>query len=361
MMWLMLASLVIGCVGVLWSISEYETRSAFSHASWSTLEYYRCLIFFLRGGLYSQCEYFSNCKHSKVYVYSLALAILMWDEPHYRNGSFQDDLKKNLRNVAVPKTGIPLSIFAQHKLLAYVFLFFISPIYALIAAFHIGGIKNMKTVFEEYEKQFLTPTDWFFFWRLNCALASYHSLKTKDEGYKLEDKLTFLQVGTAKNVNVSPWLSVPGIVCKHRNEEGGLGYKSFSNAVTGGDWIIQETLSNDEGLSALLPDNAPLSTFRVITISTCTDNQIVPLSCVWRAGREGAITDHSAILFDVDSETNMFKKGITNSHWYQLGPKNAFTCPWTTNHDISVHPDNGKCVLLKRNLLIRHRIASSGK
>jgi hypothetical protein len=40
---------------------------------------------------------------------------------------------------------------------------------------------------------------------------------------------------------------------------------SYRNATAGGDWIIQEKLANSAELDALLPDNAPLSTFRVIT------------------------------------------------------------------------------------------------
>jgi hypothetical protein len=39
-------------------------------------------------------------------------------------------------------------------------------------------------------------------------------------------------------------MHVPSIICKHRNEEGGLGFHAFKNATVGGDWIIQESLTN---------------------------------------------------------------------------------------------------------------------
>ena len=61
---------------------------------------------------------------------------------------------------------------------------------------------------------------------------------------------------------------------------------------------------------------------------------------MWRAGRKGAKTDHSAVLFDIDP-SGKFKEGTTNSHWYQLGLGNCLRTKWRTAHDISRHPDNG--------------------
>lgn len=42
---------------------------------------------------------------------------------------------------------------------------------------------------------------------------------------------------------------------------------------------------------------------------------IEALSCVFRAGRQGAATDHSSILFDVDIGTGVIQEGSTNAHW----------------------------------------------
>ena len=94
------------------------------------------------------------------------------------------------------------------------------------------------------------PADWFSYWRLNCRLASYHAWRTGAEGYKMEDKFSFLSKGRELDVPVSPIMEVPQIVVKHRNEEGGLGIYFYGNALSGGDWIIQERLHNDDFVSS---------------------------------------------------------------------------------------------------------------
>ncbi len=143
---------------------------------------------------------------------------------------------------------------------------------------------------------------------------------------------------------MTEWITeYPAIICKHRNEEGGLGIQVFRNAAAGGDWIIQELLSNDASLTRFLPDKAPLSTFRVITASTYGANEISALSCVWRAGLQGASTDHTSVLFDVDQHQGEFRQALTTTHWYKLWGK-AFRAPWRVEHDIQVHPDSGQRV-----------------
>jgi hypothetical protein len=181
-------------------------------------------------------------------------------------------MKKNLCNVAIPGTGIPLSVFATCKSLAYIFVLVLYPLIALISGLHVGN-GDLTLSASAYRENLINPTDWFGFWRLNCALVSYHASVVKDPDYALEDKLTFLQVAEAKGIPVSPYLKIPRLVCKKRNEEGGLGISMFSNAVSGGDWIIQEALQNDLSIARLLPIDPPLSTFRVITISSC-DKQV---------------------------------------------------------------------------------------
>jgi hypothetical protein len=61
----------------------------------------------------------------------------------------------------------------------------------------------------------------------------------------------------------------------------------------------------------------------------------------YRLGRSGALTDHSSVLFDVGIYTGKNEKGqaikgqlgeiqrgMTNAHWYKLGPMKAYSCPW---------------------------------
>jgi hypothetical protein len=335
------------------------TRDAMLEVAKTILIFWRSLAFFLCGGSYLQTpDWFQQLpNHAKVHLYSLTLIFKIWGQPHYRNGTFQEDMVKNLRNVAVPRTGIALSYFCHTKITTLAFVFVAYPIIALIAALHVIHVATSKngasfsealaSGVETFKEQLLTPRDWFSLWRLNCRLASYHSGKTKAEGYKMEDKWTFLTEAENEGVPISPCMKVGEICVKDRNEEGGMGIYFFKNACRpGGDWIIQEKLDNDSFVASMLPENAPLSTFRVITASRGgglehnPKNMVTALSCVFRAGRANAKTDHSSIIFDIDTNTGVVGKGTTNSHWYQLGMKGLST-PWTSEKTLTHHPDCG--------------------
>jgi hypothetical protein len=283
----------------------------------------------------------------------------MWHQPHYRCGSFQDDMLANLRNVAIPGTGVPLSLVVTSKILAILFLFIGYPLVCLIAGLRKGGW-DLKYATRCYLEQLLCPQDWFSFWRLNCVLASCHALVNHADGFKQEDKWTFLTDAKKAGVPVSPWLDVETLVIKDKNEEGGMGIHFYKNAVHGGDWIIQTKLSNDAFVRSLLPASSPLSILRVITSSRgglrqgstsgasaplagdVQQSDVAALSCVFRAGRDNALTDHSSILFDVDMSTGTILKGTTNMHWYQLGIDKVLTTPWIClDHTITEHPDTG--------------------
>jgi hypothetical protein len=363
-----------------------------------TISYYGCFYYFLLGkgsrvpyekivttppsssaAADSSCPYFRPDisdteetllfkKYARIHVYSLALIFYLWDKPHYRKASYREDKRDNLRNVAIPGTGCPLSIFTQNKVTALFLLLFLYPIVSLVAAVHAYYYcrkqtnKNVSSsspeqqqvdvaVAQEYATRLLAPDDWFSYWRLNCRIAAYHALLNNvPAGYAMENKWLFLQKGMELGVPVSPCLSIPSLVVKHRNEEGGMGIFFYKNATVGGDWIIQEKIHNSEWVSSMLPKNSPLSTFRVITISRAALDlsqppprgvqDITALSCVFRAGREGAATDHDSILFDINPKTGEILKGTTNAHWYRLGLlREIFRCPWRSDHETTHHPD----------------------
>jgi len=316
------------------------------------VDYYRSLYYFLRQkGSLEDCPYFKDSIQAQCHIYSLSLIFFLWDKPHYRSGTFQNDMLKNLRNVAVPGTGMPLSVFASSKLLAYWMILVGYPIISIISAVYASN-RDFVEFCRTFRIQLVQPQDWFSFWRLNCRLATSHAYMTNNKWkneYDVEDKWTFLIESEKKDINVTPFMKVEGVVCKHRNEEGGLGYQSFSNASVGGDWIIQERLNNGPFLKKLLPEDAPLSTFRIISSSRggLSDEKevdiddITALSCVWRAGRSKALTDHSAIMFNVNPNTGEIKKGTTNSHWYQLGVDKIVSTPWLSEHNVTHHPDTG--------------------
>ena len=83
-----------------------EWRSAFASAFGVTILYLRALVFFLRGGTYKACPYFTTERNSaglstererlqaKAQTYSLALIFYLWSKPHYRSGTFANDMVK---------------------------------------------------------------------------------------------------------------------------------------------------------------------------------------------------------------------------------------------------------------------------
>jgi len=235
-----------------------STMSKVSRGLWLSalrdlIRYWQGLWFFMVSkGKYSDCPVFKDDIRARVQVYSLTLIHSMWSEPHYRNGTFQVDMVKNLRNVAIPGTGLPLSYLSYYQLLTWPFLFAAYPLIALVAGVWKGIVLSdggeddsgktapafADAAAKAFREQLLSPNDWFSFWRLNCRLATLHARISGDEGYSLEDKLTFLEKAESMDVPVSPYLKHPAIICKHRNEEGGLGFQAFSSATSGGDWII---------------------------------------------------------------------------------------------------------------------------
>jgi len=228
-----------------------------------------------RGKTYSENEiYFAKDDvQAMCQVYGLALCFTMWDLPHYRSRSYQQDMLDNLRNVAVPGTGIPLSVFCHSWWVCLFFVLFTVPTICFFGAcnkvrLHGGGVEALMT---HYKEHLLHPQDWFSYWQLNCRLVSLHSQKLRARGYQLEDKWSFLKEGEALGVPVSPFFQAPRrLVIKHKDIEGGMGIYFFDNAVHGGDWILQADLKNAPWLQELLPSPAPLSTMRVITSSTWT-------------------------------------------------------------------------------------------
>merc|ERR1719281_2174301 len=172
------------------------TMAAVQEVARAVILFWRSLLFFLYNGSYREApEWFQKLpSHTKVHLYSLSLIFEIWGQPHYRNGTFQEDMIKNLRNVAIPRTGIPLSSFCYFKLTTFAFVFCAYPIIALVAALHVIHVAMMEdgnsfeaaltSGVEAFKEQLLTPRDWFSLWRLNCRLASYHSGKTNAEGYR---------------------------------------------------------------------------------------------------------------------------------------------------------------------------------
>jgi hypothetical protein len=252
-----------------------------------TVRYQLCLLdYILHQRNYSSSTFYADNKHAKVHCYSVYLMIKFITNPfytkqkHYRSPSFLHDMKDNLKNVSVPGTGIPLSLFVFNKLLLYFFLLILVPIFCLFGAinqtyqdFLVVNDHNKfhwsEILFRHFYDNLLTSNNWFTLWRYNTHLVTYHSYLTHSIDYQMEDKWKFLKIGKELNIPISPFFdNIESIVCKNILIEGGMGIHFYKNAYYGGNYIIQEKLNNASWLNELLPKNAPLSTMRIITTST---------------------------------------------------------------------------------------------
>lgn len=321
----------------------------------ATCLYWRGLMYYWFGGSFEEAPFLRGPDElqARVQLCYLAKCMALWHEPHYRCPSFAHDLRANLVNVAVPGSGLALSFFCYFKFTGYMLIIFFNPLFCFFGAVNVARTADSsqggfwQCLNTAYRQHLLYPDDWFSYWRLNCGLASWYWLVTREAGYDLENKWTFIQRCMEKKVPCSPCLKVPGLCIKHKNEEGGLGIHFFKNAMNGGDWLIQETMANADAVAQFLPGEAPLSTFRVMTgsrlgmesASGSDDDDIFAFSCVFRAGRAGGSTDHNSVLFDVDVPGKKMGVGTSNMHWYQLGPHKVASTPWLNNSRCTHHPD----------------------
>lgn len=229
------------------------------------------------------------------HVYSLARTFLDWDLVHYRAPTFGADISANLRNLALPGTGLRLDFWCQSKWSALFFMLMIIPIASFMAAVWevicplarsnqaaavlwspAALARTWWALCDRYAEHLLDPQHWFALWRLNCLIVARHSYLTAGAlpafgQYALEDKGRFLLDGHAAGVPVTPFFSAgdcESLVAKHRSIEGGMGIHMLRNFAAGGDWILQKRLRNSAFIAGLLPADAPLSTLRVITAST---------------------------------------------------------------------------------------------
>jgi hypothetical protein len=214
-------------------------------------------------------------------------------------------------------------------------------------------LKGMETSAAEcFQRTLLAPTDWIQLWQLNCRLASMTALSTKSRDFDMEDKWKFISSCLEKKIPVTPVMSQPvTLIAKDVNEEGGMGIHVLKNVMHGGRWILQEKLDNCSAVQRLLPDNAPLSTMRVVTgsrgaLSTLGASHGKPagakaLCSVWRAGREGSGTDHNCVMFNVPDALNneILGSGSSSKHWYCIGLKAMGAPVSTMDGSITHHPD----------------------
>jgi hypothetical protein len=216
----------------------------------------------------SKLEVFGKERLPVCHVYTLAKTLQLWDAPHYRASSFAEDLRANLRNVAIPGTGagtwwrgntaaltaaaaaprsdmfrsaagIPLSVFCYSKATALFFILVVNPLISLAAAVYLAchkqgdGAQQQQqpaSVAATYRRLLLFPDHWFAIWRHNCMLVGYHALLTgssSSSSYAMESKGTWLLEGQRLGLPVSPFYSDGTVFVKHVSIEGGMGIHVF--------------------------------------------------------------------------------------------------------------------------------------
>lgn len=319
------------------------------------LTYWRTLAFFWAGGRYADVGVKLGLgKYSRAHLYSLASVPWLMRQPHYRAGTFQEDMLTNLRNVVLPTGvyGVPLSLWARTRAHAIFAIVFVIPLAAFCGSWwrKWRGLEHSAT--ECFRRSLLAPTDWFQLWRLNCRLASMTALASKSKQFEMEDKWTFIRTCLDKKIPVTPVMDHPvTLIAKDVLEEGGMGIHVLKNVLHGGRWILQEKLDNCEAVNALLPPQSPLSTMRVLTgsdgaLSAMGANTGKPvttkvLCTVWRAGRQGANTDHSCVMVNVPNGKHSETLGCASSsaHWYAAGWKSLGMPVSTKDGSIVAHPD----------------------
>jgi len=131
-----------GALGyVLSFVSMYRLSSgsdscspSIATAASTTVSFWRELLFYVLDGRYGESPVFSKDIRKRSYLYFLSLILYLWNKPHYRFGTFEEDMIKNLRNVALPGTGVPLSWVACNRLTMVFLLFFRQPLLCLLYA-----------------------------------------------------------------------------------------------------------------------------------------------------------------------------------------------------------------------------------
>ena len=287
----------------------------------NTINFYRCYLYFHNNGKLNECKIFNNISIIN-HIFTLNLIYKLWDKKHYTSESFGTNMKQNLQNISLPFTGICIKLFMINK---YVYLFSILVIYPMFIFIYsiVNYLYNRVNIIKTYNKQLLCSDSWFCIWRINSTLIQYFYTKTLSTNLKYENKKLFLLEANKLNIPISPY-KIDDYIIKNINIEGGLGIKLYKNAFNNGEWIIQKKLTNNDFISSLLPDNAPLSTIRVVTLYDKEYDCYYTLSAVFRAGINNSITDHNSILYNINIDTGEIEDGVSNNYWYKIGFKNIF-------------------------------------
>lgn len=134
----------------------------------NTFKYiYALYAFVFSGKKYSEVLVFADDIQAKALVFSYSLIFKMYKEPHYRSSDFRQDMIDNLANVAVPGTGVPLSIFSRSYYVTLFYVMFIVPFVCFCGAVNQVLVQKQYTlstfttlVTDTYIEFLFHPDDW---------------------------------------------------------------------------------------------------------------------------------------------------------------------------------------------------------
>ena len=108
--------------------SSSASSSSSSASSWSILPS-SMLSTTTRSSLFYQ--------HARVHLFTLASEFYLYNKPHYRKGTYGQDMVDNFANVSIPGMGISLRHFVSNRVTAFVLVTCIYPAVSFVAAFHL--------------------------------------------------------------------------------------------------------------------------------------------------------------------------------------------------------------------------------
>jgi hypothetical protein len=274
----------------------------------SLINYYGILYnFIFLNKKYDDIEYNNN---EKIILYTAYCKYKYFNYKHYRNSTYGRDMYLNCSDLNIPHTTISLNyIFLNKFMLLFTILLY--PIYGIF--YSIYKYFKCSLTFNDIYYSVLFPNNWFINWRINCNITYLYYLNGGDY-LELEDKWLFSKKCIHNNIPVSPLIKT-NLFIKHKEIDGGQGCFKYNNVFNGGNWLIQENFENSSFLKNILPENAPLSTIRLVTINT--NNTIKILVGVLRAGLKDSNTDHNSILFNIDIDSGCILFGKCINNWYK--------------------------------------------
>ena len=128
--------------------------------------YYAIYAFVILGKKYSEVSICEDDIQAKALIFSYSIIFKMYNQPHYRSSSFRQDMIDNLANVAIPGTGVPLSLFSRSYWVTLFYVMFIIPFICFCGAVNavLKDSYTMSTftslVTDTYIEYLYHPDDW---------------------------------------------------------------------------------------------------------------------------------------------------------------------------------------------------------